>query len=115
MSQEKMLRALNLLCKWRNVLAGWQLGTQALGDPECDAVRDHREQTLIMRAEVSALVGLLVKKGVFTIEEFQDQLLEEAQAYSEMYAAKFPGVTATDFGVKYDARVATQTMRGWKP
>lgn len=50
--------ALNRLAKWRTVFAGWQLGTRARGDPESDAVRDHREATIMLRAEVNALTAL---------------------------------------------------------
>lgn len=35
---------LNVVCKWRSLFAGWQLGTRPKGDPESDAVRDHREE-----------------------------------------------------------------------
>ena len=59
-------RAMNRLAKWRSVFAGWQLGTRQIGDPESDAVRDHREVTLLLRAEQSALVLLLIEKGIFT-------------------------------------------------
>lgn len=65
---------LNRLCKWRSILAGWQLGTRADTDPECQAVRDHREVTLLLRAEVNALTQLLVCGGVFTEEEHYRQV-----------------------------------------
>jgi hypothetical protein len=42
------MAALNRLCKWRAIFAGWQLGTRAKGDPESDAVRDHREVTILI-------------------------------------------------------------------
>ena len=38
---KRTMRALNVLAKWRTLLAGWQLGTRPKGDPECDAVSDH--------------------------------------------------------------------------
>ncbi len=60
------LRALNRLAKWRNHFAGWQLGTRMRGDAEYEAVRDHREVTILLRAEQSAMAGLLLRKGVIT-------------------------------------------------
>lgn len=39
--------ALNRVTKWRSIFTGWQLGTRAKGDPEGDAVRDHRELSII--------------------------------------------------------------------
>src|SRR5690349_6618136 len=84
--------ALNKLAKWRTVFTGWQLGTRKKGDPEGDAVRDHREVTIILRSESSALVGLLVKKGVFTEREWAEAWLEEAKKLDADYERKFPGI-----------------------
>jgi hypothetical protein len=53
------IQALNRVAKWRGLFAGWQLGTRPKGDPECDAVRDHREITILLRVEASALTRLL--------------------------------------------------------
>lgn len=106
--------ALNRLAKWRTLLAGWQLGTRPKGDPECDAVRDHREVTLLLRAEVTALTGLLIDKGVFTAEEFAGRVGLEADLLSSVLADRFPGVTATDNGLIMDARVV-EWMSRWRP
>lgn len=98
------------LGKWRTVLAGWQLGTRPKGDPESDAVRDHREQSLMLRAEVSALTMLLIAKGVFTAEELTEQLGVEADAYSEMLERRFPGFIATEHGISIDVVEGGETM-----
>jgi len=76
-------RRLQILGKWRSLFAGWQLGTRSTTDPECQAVKDHREVTILLRAEVNALTGLLIEKGVFTGEEFDIQLGDEAKALNE--------------------------------
>lgn len=107
--------ALNRLTKWRAVFAGWQLGTRAKGDPECDAVRDHREVTISLRAEASALTALLVEKGVITLEEFQQALIDEAQQLDKDYERRFPGIRSTDIGIQFNVKDASETMRGWKP
>lgn len=106
--------AIQRLCKWRTVFTGWQLGTRAKGDPEGDAVRDHRELTILLRAEVSALTALMVKKGVFVEEEFMRSLAEEAELLNADYEKKFPGVKAYLHGITMDAR-AVETMKGWRP
>lgn len=115
--QQRADRALNTLTKWRAVFAGWQLGTRADNDPECRAVRDHREVTILLRAEVTALTGLLIKKGVFTAEEFTEQMIEEAEYLSASYAKRFPGMTATEHGISYDLEKLSEhgTMEGWLP
>jgi len=104
----------NRLGKWRTIFAGWQLGTRMKGDAECDAVRDHREATLIMRAELNALAQLLVDRGVFTAQEFSDQLNIEAERYCTTLSERFPGITATDDGLTMTAKAA-DTMRNWRP
>lgn len=111
---ERTMRALNILAKWRGHFAGWQLGTRQKGDPESDAIRDHREVTILLRAEVSAFTALCRKKGVFTDDEWLAQLEEEARALCEMYEQRWPGVRATEDGLAYDRRVLPW-MKGWKP
>jgi len=106
--------ALNILAKWRTLFAGWQLGTRPKGDPECDAVSDHREVTILLRAEVSALVGLLVEKGLATDEDWFAALEREAKQLNVAYEQRFPGVTAWTGGLNLDKRVLPW-MKGWKP
>lgn len=115
MSEAKLMRAMNLLAKWRTVFAGWQLGTRPKGEPECDAVRDHREATILLRAEVSGLTKLLLDKKVFTLDELQDAFTAEAEALSGLYEEKFPGFSPTEHGMAIDPMKARETMRGWKP
>lgn len=111
---EQVYAALNKLVKWKNVFSGWQLGTRLKGDPECDAIRDHREVTILLRAEVSALVKCLVDMQVFSEEQFQRALFDEAKQLDKDYEEKFPGMQTTDIGVTYDKR-ALETMKHWLP
>ena len=111
---EQLNDALNKLAKWRSVFAGWQLGTRSKEDPECQAVRDHREVTMLMRAELNALTKVLLDKKVFTVEEFQTQLLDEATYLDKAYEEKFPGIKTTDIGVSF-TEASKFTMKNWKP
>jgi hypothetical protein len=104
-------RALNRLTKWRAFFAGWQLGTRSDKDGECRAVRDHREVTILLRAEVSALVGILFDKGIVTQAEWTQKLGEEAEALDAMYRDRFPGVESSDHGMVYDPAQSLKTMR----
>ncbi len=110
-----MSDALNRLCKWRTIFTGWQLGTRPKGDPEGDAVRDHRELTILLRAEVSALVVLLIEKKVFTQGEYLKALDAEAELLSKSYERKFPGFKARDFGMEVNPAIAKDTTAGWLP
>jgi hypothetical protein len=107
--------AIQRLCKWRSVFAGWQLGTRKKGDPESDAVRDHREVTILLRAEVNAIAELMIAKGIVTAEEFTRQVAEAAEQLNAAYERKFPGMKAELDGIHYDVQVAAQTMKGWLP
>ena len=110
-SMKPVHRALNRLAKWRNILAGWQLGTRAKGDPECDAVRDIRELLLIMRAEQNAIVQLLIGKAVCTEAEWERTLEHEANLLNEAMASRFPGFKATDVGLEMQNPEASETMK----
>ena len=101
-----MLKYVNRLAKFRVMFAGWQLGTRSKGDPESDAVRDHREATLIARAELSALANLMIAKGVITKTEYAMQIEIEAQELIKMLEKRYPGFTATDDGLIIDASAA---------
>jgi hypothetical protein len=108
--EQEMLRRLNILTKWRQPFAAWQLGTRGIDDPECKAVKDHREVTMLMRVELNALLKLLLDKKVFTLEEFQNQIIEEADHLSVEYEKKFPGLRATEHGISYDIPQASETI-----
>jgi hypothetical protein len=103
------------LGKWRTVFTGWQLGTRAKGDPESDAVRDHRELSMALRMEVSAISNLLIKKGVYTLDEYRAQINEEAEYLCKAYERKFPGFKATDHGMDINIEIARDTTAGWRP
>ena len=102
--------ALNRLAKWRTILAGWQLGTRAKGDPVCDAVRDHREATLMLRADVDALTDLLIAKGIFTTEEYLRAVADAAEMCNHQLEQRFPGVRATEQGIELDRDKARPWM-----
>ncbi len=97
------------------MFAGWQLGTRAKGDPESDAVRDHREVTILLRVEMAVVSKLLIDHGVFTLEEWQKAMIEEAGLLDKDYEKKFPGCKATDIGIQIDIGKASETMKHWRP
>jgi hypothetical protein len=110
---ERTRAALNRLCKWRSVFAGWQLGTRDQEDPECQAVKDHRELSMLLRAEVSALVATLVQKGVFTVDEFNTNLEKEAVTMDVENEQRFPGFSSIAQGISMSMPEAAETMKNW--
>jgi len=115
MSDAKVLKAMNILAKWRSIFSGWQLGTRTSDDPECQAVRDHREVTMLLRAEVSGITKILLDKKVCTLEELQGVFTEEALALSKSYEDKFPGCSANEHGIAINPAIARETMKNWRP
>jgi hypothetical protein len=108
---QHMWDVLNRMTKWRGWFTAWQLGTTVKGEAESEAIRDINEQRLIMRAEISALAGLLVQKGVFTQLEWVQQLTIEAEALDKMLSERFPGITSSVDGLIYKLPEAAQTMK----
>lgn len=107
--------ALNKVCKWRMLFAGWQLGTRVKGDPESDAVRDMRELLIMLRVEVNTLSTLLAEKGVITTADFQKQLKIEAEMLDKEFEKRFPGFRSTEIGLEvFDVHKAAETQKGWK-
>lgn len=112
-----LLDTMNKLAKWRSVFAAWQLGTRSDTDQECKAVKDHREVTIFLRAETSALVGLLIEKGVFTEAEWTDALEREARLLDADFEERFKGMRSTPSGISMDIAEIQKhrTMEGWPP
>lgn len=107
--------ALNKLCKWRTVFAGWQLGTRTKEDPESQAVRDAREALIILRMEVTTMMKILTDKGIITDAEYFRVAMHEIEALERMYEKRFPGFKSTDNGMVMDIEKAKETMKGWRP
>lgn len=106
--------ALNKVAKWRVLFTGWQLGTRAKGDPESDAVSNLHEARLLLRVEVTALAGLLIKKKVFSALEWTEQLAIEAEALDAALEEKFPGIKSTINGLEFHLPEAAETMKRYR-
>lgn len=111
MSDQSTDAALNKLAKWRKFFASWQLGTRADTDGEYRAVADQRELLIIMRAELNALTGLLIRKGVITQPEFQAAAEREAKGLDKDYQERFPGFSTSEAGLHMKLPEALETMR----
>jgi hypothetical protein len=111
LSDQSLRAALEKLCKWRKFFASWQLGTRPADDGEFRAVTDHREVTILLRAEMTALAGLLVRKGVVTQQEFQDALEAEAKLLDHDYEERHPGWRSTRDGLHMKMPEAVETAR----
>lgn len=115
MTRRTYTEALNRVTKWRSHFAGWQLGTRLKEDAELQAVKDHREATIIHRVELTALTRCLIDRGVIDLEQFQREIVLEAERLEKDYEHRWPGASATDDGMHYDLQKAWQWMSGWKP
>lgn len=111
MSEKTMTAALEKLAKWRKFFASWQLGTTPAGDGRYRAVADHREVTIVMRAELSALTDLLIAQGVFTQGDFQDSVERHAKLLDHVYEERFPGWRSLPEGLHMKLPEAAETMR----
>jgi hypothetical protein len=110
-------QAMEKLCKWRAVLAGWHVGSQALLDPSgkptpgLQAMRDLMDKWLIIRVESNAIAVLLIEKGLISREVYLRQYEIEAHHLDKAMAGLFPGFRTTDLGIViYDMELAMETI-----
>ena len=104
-------RATQRLCKWRVVFLGWMLGTVQEGTPGLKAHKDRVDAQIMHRVEINALTALLIKKGVFTTEEFMAQIVDDCGYKEREFEAMFPGYSATDIGIHIDVTRAVETNK----
>lgn len=102
---------LNKLAKWRKFFASWQLGTTLENDGEYRAVADQRELLILLRAEVSALISVLVRKGVITEPELQAAVERAARDLDKSYEQAFPGFSTSLDGLHMKMPQALETMK----
>jgi len=108
---EQVNRIVNKLCKWRRFFCGWQLGTRLENDPEAKAISNHRELSILLRIEVSALAALCIEKDVFTPEEFTNAVGREAEFLDANYQRSYPGFKSSDSGMVMTMPACADTMR----
>ena len=77
-------------------------------------MRDAREMLILLRIEVSAVVQLLVRHHLVTIDELMNTVADEAELLDQAYAKQWPGCSSSDVGMVYTAEAA-ETMKGWLP
>ena len=111
MSDTTLMAALQKLTKWRRFFASWQLGTRPPDDGEFKAVVHHRELSILLRCETSAMAGLLLRKGIITEAEWQAALEAEAKHLDHDYEEHFPGWRSTEDGMSMKMPEALETMR----
>lgn len=111
MSDKTARAALEKLAKWRKFFASWQLGTTPAADGRYKAVADHREVSILMRADLSAVIALLIRKGTFSQEEFRDALENAAKRLDHDYEERFPGWRSLPDGLHMKMPEAAETMR----
>ena len=101
--------AINRVAKWRRAFATWQQAN------EFDAIKDHRELTILLRVEMSALQGMLLARGLITEGELCDAIEREALRLDKAYSEKFRGITSDPEGLVINPAVVQEhgTMDGW--
>jgi hypothetical protein len=100
------------LGKWRALYAGWWFGTRPNSDPQAQAARDNFDRTIMLRCEVDALVPLLIRKGVFTDEEYGTELLAAVERMDGLLEAAWPGFRTEPAGLVFaDMLKCAETMR----
>jgi len=110
-SDKSLRAALEKLAKWRKFFASWQVGTVPAGDGRYKAVADHRELSILTRAEMTAVTGLLIRKGIFTQAEFGEALERSAKQLDHDYEESYPGWRSLPGGLHMKLPEAVETTR----
>lgn len=111
--QEASAAAINKLLKWRIVLVGRLLGAKPIHDPQSQGVRDLVDKVLLLRVEVTALTGLCLRAGAFTLETWHRELAREAEALDVSFEQVFPGFKTTEQGVEINTAKAPDATKDW--
>ena len=83
--------------------------------PESRAVRNHREATILLRAEVNALTALLIEAGTISSRTLTEQLIVECEHLDKQFEDLFPGFSSSDIGMNMKLPEAAETVKGWRP
>lgn len=105
--------AMQRVVRWHTVLTGRVLGSRLEDDPQCKGYRDIFDKMILLRVEVTALTGLLLDKGIFTLDEFMEKCRTEAEELDKAYQLSFPGVRTILNGIVIEPSVFVETARGW--
>lgn len=82
------------------IALGRKVGLLPKGTPGLSEMRDLIDLILLTRAEINAFTALLVRKGVFTVDEFTRQCKHEYEWLTEQ-KAHYLGVEVTDAGLVF--------------
>lgn len=74
-------------------------------------MKHHRELSIFLRVEVNALTTLLLNKGIITLDEFQKQVVREAEALDAQYMQNYPGFSTSAMGLHMKLPAAAETMK----
>jgi hypothetical protein len=101
--------AVKRLCQWKMLLARWQMGERFERGPEFDALCDQRGLVLILRAELNALLSVLVETRIIKHADFDLALEACANRDNTNLSLRFPGYYGTDEGLAVDVAIAKGT------
>lgn len=80
---------------------------------------DAQERSLFMRAEINALTGLLLKKGVFKESEWSEAWERELELYIDDQQKIWPEITVAEDGMSFSLNTEGFGKRcrdeGWPP
>lgn len=82
------------------LLKGDNVGFLPTGHPGLHEVRDFIDLILYTRAEINALIRLLIESGVLDLEKVQNKFAEEYEYFAQE-KAKMLGVEVTDYGLVF--------------
>ena len=101
-----LYRLLSKLRQYARFSVGRITGTTTAESGAYKQLLTAEEARLFHRVDINALTGLLIKKGVFTEEEWTDALIEEAKLKDKELAEEWPDITVASDGRSYTINLA---------
>ena len=111
-------RAAQRLQQFGRLAASRLFGTMLSTDGRSKAVVDEWERSLILRAEMNALVGLLIDKGIVTEAEWAARSVEALRHLADAHAKTWPELTVDETGIHIHdmaAHAARAKAERWPP
>lgn len=112
----ELRRAAQRLRQFGRLAASRLFGTLPTTSGRYKAVVDEWERSLLLRAEMNALVLLLVDKKVVTSAEWTARVVEEIRALADAHQKLWPELTTDEVGIHvHDAQAfaARSKSEGW--
>lgn len=107
-AEQFVKNAYAVLSNWKSLFASWATGLRPNQNTSYLAAQEQAETILILRAELTACLNLLLHLGVVTKDQFDEKFCEAVILLNQALENKFPGFKSTNEGLVLDKPITAQ-------